>query len=643
MNHKNTYRPEIDGLRAIAVLGVILFHAGYDFIRGGYLGVDVFFVISGYLITSILLNDLQNNTFSLKRFYLRRIRRIAPALLFTLLFTTLIFSIILNPIDLVNYFKSLFATVIFIPNIYFWKNTGYFDTSSELNPLIHMWSLGVEEQFYIIFPVILFYSYKLIRNNTRNFLLFLTILSLLFSLLVFSSDPSGSFYLPHLRAWELLVGSICAFVLQNTNKQNLFTTKYSSILGFVMIFFTFVILAETDLLNVYLSIIAVIGTSLIILNDQFNILSRLLNLKIIVLIGKISFSAYLIHQPLFVLNRYIQKSYNLYLPEILIIFFTLIFAYTSWKFVENPFRYSKKISNKLVINTYSLLTIIIIIISYIGINNDGFAKIKMNTLQRDISSTAIGSPLRDKCHTSGSNYLSPSKACSYGSGNKRITVFGDSHVVPIAYALSKFENYNIKHLSFSGCPPAFDRSNKNKIKNGCLDWSYESINYINNDNSTDVVVIAYRLHSALFGINRYTNYPNIPDEIGGTERDVRWQSLIKIINSFIDNNKHVILLLPPPELPFDINQLISVYSEDDIYGVTKDWWDSRSEYVNSKLNDLPVKITIIDPVNDFCDLKNCYAVKNSVALYWDDNHLSQYGASIIAKEIINSLESALDK
>jgi len=643
MNQKKTYRPEIDGLRAIAVLGVILFHAGYDFIRGGYLGVDVFFVISGYLITSILLNDLQKNTFSLKKFYLRRIRRIAPALLFTLFLTTLIFSIILNPIELANYFKSLFATVIFIPNIYFWKNTGYFDTSSELNPLIHMWSLGVEEQFYIIFPIILLYSFKLIKNNTRNFLLVLTILSLLFSIFLFSSDPSGSFYLPYLRAWELLVGSICAFVLQNTNKQSIFRNKYSSIFGFVLIFFTFVILAQTNLLNVYLSVLAVIGTSLIILNDEYNISTRFLNLKIIVLIGKISFSAYLIHQPFFVLNRYIQKSYNLYLSEILIIFFTLIIAYLSWKFIENPFRYSKKISNKLVVNTYSLITIFIIVISYIGINNDGFAKIKMNNLQRDISSTAIGSPFRDKCHTSGSNYLSPSNACNYGLGNKRITVFGDSHVVPIAYALSKFENYNIKHLSFSGCPPAFDRSSKNKIKNGCLDWSYESINHINNDTSTDVVVIAYRLHSALFGINRYRNYPNLPDEIGEDERDARWLSLIKIINSFLDKNKDVVLLLPPPELPFDINQLISVYSEGDIYGVTRDWWDKRSDYVKSKIYEISNKVKIIDPVNDFCDAENCYAVKNSVSLYWDDNHLSQHGASIIAKEIITSLESTLDK
>jgi lysophospholipase L1-like esterase len=176
-----------------------------------------------------------------------------------------------------------------------------------------------------------------------------------------------------------------------------------------------------------------------------------------------------------------------------------------------------------------------------------------------------------------------------------------------------------------------------------LDWSYESINHINNDTSTDVVVIAYRIHSALFGINRYRNYPNLPDEIDIDEREARWLSLIKIINSFLEKNKDVILLLPPPELPFDINQLISVYPEDDIYGVTRDWWDRRSDYVNRKIYQISDKVKIIDPVNDFCDQENCYAVKNSMALYWDDNHLSQYGASIIAKEIINSLESALDK
>ena len=204
------YRADIDGLRALAVLPVVFFHGGFSAFSGGFVGVDIFFVISGFLITTIILNDLENNKFSVRDFYERRIRRIIPAL-YTVCFVSLVFAaLVFLPNEFEYFGKSLAATIGFVSNILFWSETGYFDASSELKPLLHTWSLAVEEQFYVFFPLCLLLIHRYL--NKRFFVLLLAVLVLSFVVSVWGAynKPSATFYWAPTRAWELLIGSVLA-------------------------------------------------------------------------------------------------------------------------------------------------------------------------------------------------------------------------------------------------------------------------------------------------------------------------------------------------------------------------------------------------------------------------------------------------
>lgn len=201
------YRADIDGLRACAVVPVVLFHAGIPAITGGFVGVDVFFVISGYVISARLLEDLNSGRFSVIQFYERRVRRIFPALLFVIAVTTIAAGFLLLPREMIDFSKSLAASALFASNIYFWKQSGYFDIASTLRPLLHLWSLAVEEQFYVLMPVAMYVAYAL---GSRWRLIFWPafLVSFGLSLAVTSVAPSANFFLLPTRAWELLLGAL---------------------------------------------------------------------------------------------------------------------------------------------------------------------------------------------------------------------------------------------------------------------------------------------------------------------------------------------------------------------------------------------------------------------------------------------------
>ena len=228
------YKPQIDGLRALAVLPVIFFHAGFEAFKGGFVGVDIFFVISGFLITKIIISDLYQNKFSIKEFYVRRARRILPALYFVTFCSSIVSLFLFSEDQLIFFSKQIFSVIFFISNFFFWKNTGYFNPSSDLQPLLHTWSLGVEEQFYILFPILLIVIWKLKINRLFLILAIISVSSFILAQFggnfkiqnltfsypflklpfeLFWQAGSGNFYLPFGRAWELLAGSMVALYL----------------------------------------------------------------------------------------------------------------------------------------------------------------------------------------------------------------------------------------------------------------------------------------------------------------------------------------------------------------------------------------------------------------------------------------------
>ena len=329
------YRPEIDGLRALAVLPVILFHAGFQVFAGGYIGVDVFFVISGYLITSILLADIEGGEFSLAKFYERRARRILPALIFVLLACIPFAWAWMLPGQLQDFSAALLAVSLFGSNIWFWQHSGYFDSAAEENPLLHTWSLAVEEQYYLLFPIFLLLAWRFGRGKLVWLMLALALLSLLLSEWGWRNAPSANFYLAPSRAWELLAGSITAYWVRNYGLRESNALSAVGLMGILIpIFFYDHTLPFPGLL----ALPPVIGTALICLSaGPTTITARVLSLRWLVAIGLISYSAYLWHQPLFAFARIKLVDPSMLVMSTLSIV-ALVMAYLSWRFVEQPFR-----------------------------------------------------------------------------------------------------------------------------------------------------------------------------------------------------------------------------------------------------------------------------------------------------------------
>jgi peptidoglycan/LPS O-acetylase OafA/YrhL len=382
------YRPEIDGLRSLALLPVILYHAGFQTFGGGYVGVDIFFVISGYLITSIILAEKQSGTFTLRDFYSRRARRILPALYFILFVSSIICLFMLSPSDGRDFWQSLSATILFASNILFSiKSSDYFALAAEYKPLLHTWSLAVEEQFYVIYPLILLAGWKLGRKKILVFLALMAVASLFFAQWMAYNNPAAGFFLLPTRGWELLLGAFIAFHFHTTQLssthilQNKTLREVGGAVGLVMIGSAVLLLNKSTPFPSLFALLPTLGTALIILfaNSQ-TLVGKLLANKFFVGIGLISYSAYLWHQPLFSFARYYVLSDLSMLQSMMVIAITFVLAALSWKFIEQPCRKRSAISNKVLFSILAVVSLILFSIGVAGHISRGFQNIKLSLL-----------------------------------------------------------------------------------------------------------------------------------------------------------------------------------------------------------------------------------------------------------------------
>jgi peptidoglycan/LPS O-acetylase OafA/YrhL len=408
-------RKEIDGLRAIAVLPVVLFHAGILGFAGGYIGVDIFFVISGYLITSSILEDSKRNNFSIIDFYERRARRILPALSVVLFFTTILAYVFMPPNLLKSYSESLISVTTFASNVFFYITSGYFSTASDEKPLLHTWSLAVEEQYYLLFPLMVVVLLPLGRKKLISIIVLLTSISLIFSQYLSTRNADANFYLIFSRAWELFFGSIIAFFSIDTWSVSREKRELIGILGLLIIFYSIIFFDSYTPFPSFYTLAPVLGTFLIIIFvDSNTYVGRFLSNNIFVTVGLISYSLYLWHQPLFAFLRlkYIGEppTYMFIGTSICAIFL----AFLSWKYIETPFRNKINITRKSIFQ-YSITSIaIFLFIGFAGYFYNGFEKrfdVKSYTKSMEPS------PKREVCHTVGLDYIKPINACKYFGQN----------------------------------------------------------------------------------------------------------------------------------------------------------------------------------------------------------------------------------
>lgn len=463
------YRGEIDGLRALAVLPVILFHAGFETFKGGFVGVDVFFVISGYLITSIILGEMERGSFKLIHFYERRVRRILPPL-FLIMSISLVFAWLwIMPRDLQDFGQSLVASTLFSSNILFWLESGYFDTSAELKPLLHTWSLAVEEQYYIIFPVFIMAVWRYGQKAIVSILLLVFVASLGLAHWGAYIDHSATFYLLPTRMWELAIGALVAFYLAHKPQQfsPLLSVQMASILGLALIVFAIFAYDEHTPYPSLYALAPTLGTALIILfSVKGSATHFLLNQKMIVGMGLLSYSAYLWHQPIFALARYksateLSDGFILLLCAIV-----LPLSYLSWRFVENPFRQKNLISRKTVFSVCAIFGAAFITIGLFIDGSHGFrdrfpfTSVHMNfeaVYDVDYNNDLGEFPLAGNGKWEEGFSIIPHTAEPRSTEQRRkVLLIGDSHAEHLrglGAHLAHHENIDFYLYKFTNCPP----------------------------------------------------------------------------------------------------------------------------------------------------------------------------------------------
>ena len=627
------FRDDIQGLRGFAILAVALFHFFPHLFPNGFLGVDLFFVISGYLITIIIIKDLNKNNFSFFNFYLKRFKRIYPSILLLLLIFSTISLFFLLPVDLKNFFNSVLSTLFFIPNIYFWLNGGYFGPVSELKPMLHMWSLGVEIQFYIFFPIFLILLFKYLKKKIIFLFILCIIFSYLLNLYLINIDGANlAFFMLPNRIWEFLIGGLVAIIP---------TFRLNSLLHFIIYYFFLIILFLLIILDfnidlIFRSTFLTLSLFFLIYFGKANKSSyySLLSNKIFVFFGKISYSFYLWHWPILVLAKYyLVRPLNFY-ESCLFLFISFSISYLNWYLIENYFRF-KSSFNFLI--RYSLGTIFLIIFIY-SINNFNNSFPQRFTKEILNISNSIGTNYR--CEKTAYIIFGGSRAClilneRYKNNDvPTIALLGNSHAQMYGYAFEHVVNrlpINGIIIPLNNCLPTTTYN----ISRDCMLKAKENLSSIIKNDKIKVVIVALTWdHKYL--LDKFYNITSENTDI------LLAFSLYDLVLDLRKNNKKS-LIIGPLSLPgynFSSEASRNIYfKKNENLKTSNDFNEFKSKYSNI-LNYLESKddVNLIKPHEIQCknNLK-CSFLIDGKSIFSDDNHLSKYGSLIFKDLLLNNL------
>lgn len=634
------YRQEIDGLRAVAVVPVIIFHAGVTLFSGGYVGVDVFFVISGYLITSILIGELEEGNFSIARFYERRARRILPALFFVILCCIPFAWMWMLPSELTDFSNSVVAVVFFVSNILFWREEGYFAPSAEQKPLLHTWSLAVEEQYYVLFPIFLLLAWRFGRNRVFWTICIVAALSLIASELGWRYKPSANFYLAPTRAWELLAGSICALWL--TGREQSFNNLLS-LAGLALI--VFAIFAYDDKVpfpSVY-ALAPVVGTALIIVfGGSGSWTAKLLGMRGFVGIGLISYSAYLWHQPLFAFARIrsILEPSPLLMAAMTVL--SLVLACFSWHFIEKPFRKGQGSvlpTRRAAFAASGAGAALLTACGMAGSVAAGFPQ--RTTPSGDTYEKALKSDqmrpnygLSSECNVA----FTLSMNCRT-SPHPQAVLWGDSFAMHLTGALrsSATPLEFIQHTK-SQCAPILDIAVIDSVTSwqDCVAFNDKILDYIKNNKELGLVILA-----SAFAISGDTSV--IFDRRGRSYKDgnrpLVEQQMIKTVRMLEGMGKQVVIIVPPPTDGIDHGKCLlkSSLRKSDL-GFCNFVAEDKNINGNKKIIAFVKQVTGENALNVvvldhfICKAGMCKASDEGTFVYRDTGHLSVEGSKLIGKK-----------
>lgn len=632
------YRPEVDGLRAIAVLPVILFHAGLSGFSGGFVGVDIFFVISGYLITSILLSEITAGEFSFARFYERRARRILPALYLVCLLCIPFAWFLSPPSNMKDFGQSLGAVVAFSSNFLFWVENGYFDTSSEMKPLLHTWSLAVEEQFYVFFPPVLLLLTRLKKRSNLFLICTAGIASLFAAEYGHIMQWKSVFWLLPFRAWELLIGSFVAVALFNNKRITGIAGELLSYTGLLFICLSVLFFTEQIRTPSIWILIPTIGTALILFSDfEKSILFKILACRLMVFLGLLSYSAYLFHQPILAFARQLYGADLDYTAVFLCIGLTFLCATLSYRFVETPFRNRRFIGLNLLVLVLAFTTITLGTTGvFIHVKN-GYPNRVPEALRID---RGVEAPCFFRNLDSTAFRSEQLRACL--SDKPNVLIVGDSHAAALHDGFSDVfgqQDLGVVTVSVDGCFPikGVSRASDESACYLLRDWLFSEELL-----KPTVLVLSTRWRWNIEG-DRYNNGEGgiEPGSFGKVEVDLGTAASLHehIRTRLLDlSDRHRLVLVDQiPELGFDIVWEKMRYP-DKKHTHSYQEYRRQNKRVMEVLESVPNAL-LLRSHERVCsiDSERCVTEVGGDLLYTDTNHPSDKFAQMLAQELDNIL------
>lgn len=665
---KLSYRNEIDGLRAVAILVVVIYHAeiffrGFHLFKGGYIGVDVFFVISGYLITSIILRQLQDKTFTLKAFYEKRTRRILPAFYAVILVSMPFAWLYLTPKALKEYSGSILSAMVSMSNFWFWKEDSYTAEASSLKPFLHTWSLSIEEQFYIFFPLLLMLLFKYRRNYIISILSLMFLFSLQFADYIVGNFPDMAFYLLPARAWELLAGALLAKLeIGHARTKYPVLNSIMPVIGLFLILHAAIFFDNSTRHPSFLTLIPVLGAMLIIwYSVSGELVTNILKSKILVGIGLISYSLYLWHWVIFSSIKIVGGTPTEF-QKIVYIFLAILLASLTYFMIERPFRL--KLSRSIFWSVIGMSSLIIIVVNLYIYKNDGlesrlegraitFKEFSVPEFRR-LESSQLGINFRSKAKQAMCSSRDPDEACIFGNG--KFVTLGDSFVGHYETALKR---------------------RLDKYGEGMMSLAHEQCPFVGTDIWFGIVpecpIVNEKRHRIIEGLKDQKIFIISADEgmfenskkrTADPEKDAKSGmtggervETQKTLQSYKDNIKlllsrgHIVIQIFSIPLP-DMDPLPIYFNELKRHG-KNEIFNIQPRYIENNVYDLALKadekleipdhpnLIKIYPKDILCNNQQhqCLLISSGGPIYNSFRHMSIIGANMIIEKALDALES----